>query len=279
MNKNNRRVFHLKIAVVGVLFSIAFASKIAAQSDVIEPFNLEDHESLLMKFFDSDSISDNEEVLWTPLTFSDLLSSNVSSDGFVHTALDTIMYFDVSGVKKAVALFETLAYQNGAIADCQSCGAQISAAVFEDAGDGKYQVTKFFKHFTTQGSYGLNGESGLIQFGQEEWCLSLQMAWMGEGIYGEYITFYNLESFEKVFNFTTHEDNMGVFEAGSDRSYAFDESLHFLPGVETESGWWDFDIVQRGTKKDPDVERAVPANEVIRYEFDWDTSTYLKSCK
>ncbi len=187
------------------------------------------------------------------------------------------MYFSIDEVSKAVVLFETLPYEGGSVVDCHECGAQVSAAVFDKIGAGRWQVVKFVKHFATQGSYGLNGESGLVQFGEQQWCLRLQMSWEGQGIYGEYVTFYKLEDFDKMFHFTLHEDNMGVFEDGSERSYAFDKSIHFIPTVETASGWWDFDMVTQGTRKDDDIDRAVPANEVIRYHFDWETDNYIKS--
>lgn len=250
-----------------------------AQTQVMEPFDLNDRESLLLRFFDADSIAENGEALWEPVTFSDVVSSNISSDGFVHTALDTIMYFSINGVNKAVVLFETLPYEKGAVVDCHACGAQVSAAVLDETGKDSWQVVKFAKHFTTQGSFGLNGESDLVQFGEEQWCLRLQMSWEGQGIYGEYVTFYNLDDFQKMFNYTLHEDNMGAFEEGSLRAYAFDKSIHFIPNVETESGWWDFDMVMQGTQKVDDVDRAVPANEVVRYQFDWETSTYIKLCQ
>jgi hypothetical protein len=267
-----------KSLFLAIIF-LGFSCYAMAQTQSMEPFDLEDHESLLIRFFDSDSISSAGEVLWEPLVFSDQVSSNVSSDGFVHTAFDTIMYFNINGVNKAVLLFETLPYEGGSVVDCHACGAQVSAAVLDDIGGGKWQVVKFSKHFTTQGSFGLNGESDLVQFGDNQWCLRLQMSWEGQGIYGEYVTFYDLDDFERMFNFTLHEDNMGAFEEGSERAYSFDKAIHFIPNVETESGWWDFDMVMQGTQKDDDVDRAVPANEVIRYQFDWGTDTYVKSCR
>jgi hypothetical protein len=250
-----------------------------AQTQVMQPFDLNDRETLLIRFFDADSISETGEVLWEPLTFSDLASSNVSSDGLVHTALDTIMYFNCNGLNKALVLFETLPYENGQVVDCHACGAQVSAAILDETGQNSWQVVKFVKHFTTQGSYGLNGESDLVQFGDNQWCLRLQMSWEGQGIYGEYVTFYNVDDFQKMFNFTLHEDNIGAFDEGSERAYAYDKTIHFIRTVETESGWWDFDMVMQGTQKVDDVDRAVPANEVVRYQFDWETSTYLKMCR
>lgn len=266
-----------KSVFTGLVF-LCFLRGAGAQTQLMEPFDLEDHASLLLRFFDSDSISDAGEALWEPLTFSDKMSSNISSDGFVHTALDTIIHYQSNGVSKALVLFETLPYEGGALMDCHACGAQVSAAVLDETGKGSWQVVKFAKHFTTQGSFGLNGESDLVQFGESQWCLRLQMSWEGQGLYGEYVTFYDLEAFEKVFNFTLHEDNMGAFEDGSERAYAFDKSIHFIPSVETESGWWDFDMVMQGTQKVDDVDRAVPANEVIRFQYDWETDTYVKYC-
>lgn len=250
-----------------------------AQPGDMAPFDLEDPEYLLIRLFDSDSVSYAGEVLWAPQTFSDLLSSNVSSDGLVHTALDTILYIEGNGINMALALFETLPYEGAYVIDCHACGAQVSAALFDDIGEGRWKVIKFAKHFTTQGSFGMNGESGLQQVGDNTWCLRLQMSWMGQGIYGEYVTFFELENFNKVFNFTLHEDNMSAFEGNSDHGYAYDKSIHFIPNVATESGWWDFDMVTQGTQQDETVDRAVPANEVTRYYYDWETGTYLKWCR
>ena len=272
--------FHLfKNSFVLPAFLMGFSILGMAQTQIIETFDLADRESLLQRFFDADSISETGEALWAPLTFSDQMSSNISSDGFIHTGLDTIMYCNINGFNRAVLLFETLPYERGAVVDCQACGAQVSAAVLEETGNGSWQALKFFKHFTTQGSFGLNAESDLVQFGESQWCLRLQMSWEGQGIYGEYVTYYDLDDFEKKFNFTLHEDNMGAFEDASERAYAFDKSIHFIPSVQTETGWWDFDMVMQGTQKVDDIDRAVPANEVIRYQFDWETNTYVKSCK
>lgn len=266
-----------KWLVSGLLLP-ALSQFAAAQTQLMESFDLDDHAALLMRFFDADTVSETGEALWEPLAFSDKLSSNISSDGYVHTSLDTIIYYQSGEVKKALVLFETLPYERGALMDCHACGAQVSAAVLDETGKGSWQVVRFAKHFTTQGSFGLNGESDLVQFGESQWCLRLQMSWEGQGIYGEYVTFYDLENFEKVFNFTLHEDNMGAFEDGSERAYAFDKAIHFIPSVETESGWWDFDMVMQGTQKVEDVDRAVPANEVMRFQFDWETGTYVKFC-
>lgn len=264
-----------------ILLTVFFLSCLCRQGfSQNQTFDLLDRESLLIWLFDSDSINNANEVLWKPVSFSDIVNSNVSDDGFVHTMLDTILYYTVMGSSHAVAVFETFHYVNGQINTCEECGAQLSAALFDDAGDQRWQIVKFQKHFTTLGTYGMNGEVGITQFGHEEWCLQLGYHWAGQGLYGEYVSFFSLGDFQRKFQFTVHEDNTAKFEfPDPERTYSFDRSMHFIPTVETVSGWWDFDLVTRGTEKDDDIDRAVPANYVTRYEYDWDSDSYVKSCK
>jgi hypothetical protein len=279
MKKHRSNMKGLRIKLSLALGGLLLVVSSTAQSEISLSFDLNDRESLLIGFFDSDSINNNEEVLWLPLTFADQISANISDDGLVHTALDTILFFNSFSVNRALVLFETLHYKNGNVSDCQACGVQLSAAIFQEVEGAGWEVLKFMKHFTTQGSYGLNGESGLIQMGDDHWGLKLQMSWTGQGIYGEYVTFYDLENFEKLFTYTAHEDNIGAVEDYAADAYSFDKAIHFIPTVETESGWWDFDMVTQGTQKMEEIERAVPANSVQRYHYNWDSSNYAKSCE
>lgn len=261
--------------VAGLLFIVH--QKSVAQD---QTFDLLDREDVLIRLFDSDSLTDADEVLWKPASFSDQLNSNISDDGYVHTILDTVLYYNVMGSSRAAAIFQTFNYVKGQINACEECGAQLSVALFEDAGERRWQIVKFKKHFTTLGTYGMNGEVGLTQFGNVQWCLRLEYHWAGQGMYGEYVSFYNLDDFQRKFQFTVHEDNSAEFDyPDPERTYGFDRSMHFVPTVETDSGWWDFDLVTRGTEKDGDVDRAIPANYVTRYEYDWDSESYVKACK
>ena len=249
-----------------------------AQVETSKTFDLEDQNDLLTRLFDADSITADGEALWEPITFADELSANVSDDDWMHTRLDTLLFYTAYNVERAVAVFETLHYNRGEVSDCQSCGAQISVAIFEKMADGKWNIERFSKQFTTLGTYGYGGSVGLAQFGENQWCLSLEMTWQGQGVYAEYLSFLNLEDLEKVFNLVIHEDNTGVLGEESDRAYSFDKALHLLPTVETVFGWWEFDLVTQGTEPDNDVERAVPANTVVRYAFNWEIGTYMKVC-
>lgn len=257
----------------------AFSAMLApAQIEISKSFDLEDPATLLSRLFDADTFTNNNEALWEPLTYADELSANLSDDGWMHTRLDTLLFYTTYEIERAVAVFETLHYERGEISDCHSCGAQISVAIFDKTADGKWNIERFEKHLTTLGGAGYGGEIGLAQFGENQTCLSLEMSWMGQGVYAEYLTFLNLEDLEKVFNLVIHEDNMGVLGEDSERAYAFDKAIHLLPTIETVTGWWEFDLVTQGTQPDDDVARAVPANTVERFAFNWETGTYMKIC-
>jgi len=245
----------------------------------IREFDLENTEEMLLLLFDADSIADNGEALWVPMSFADELSAHISDDDWVHTRFDTLLYYESYGVERAVAVFETLRYQNGAVNDCDFCGAQISIAIFERNMNGRWEIERFNKHFTTLGVDGFGAEAGLARFGENQWCLTLGTTWAGQGLYGEYLTLLNLEDLNKVFNLVVHEDNLGALGNEPERTFAFDKALHLLPGIETDSGWWEFDLVTQGTQLDNDVDRAVPANIVERYAYNWETGTYMKVCR
>jgi len=241
-------------------------------------FDLTDQKSLLSRLFDADTIAANGEALWEPLTFADELSANLSEDGWMHTRLDTILFFSSFEVERAVAVFETLHYQQGKINDCSDCGAQISVAILVKTESGNWHLERFSKHRTSLGGDGLGGVVGLAQFGENQWCLSLEMSWTSQGVYAEYLTFLNLDDLEKVFNLVIHEDNLGILGLEAERTYAYDRAIHLLPSIETVTGWWEFDLVTQGTEPDLDIDRAIPANTVARFAYNWETGTYMKVC-
>jgi hypothetical protein len=260
----------MKRTVLTTVFAF-FAFFLTAQ----QGFNLDDTETLLEEFFDADTLNEYGEALWEPLTLADELNARLSDDGWVHTRLDTILYYAAYDIPKAVAVFETVSYEQGRMED----GAQISFAIFDKNLEGSWRIERFAKHQITLASSFYGGFVGLAQFGENQWCLSLEMTWNGQGVYAEYMSFLNLEDLQKVFNLTIHEDNMGVLGENTERAYSFDKAIHLLPTVETVTGWWEFDLVTQGTQPDNDVERAVPANSVERYAFDWETGTYMKVCR
>jgi hypothetical protein len=261
-----------------ILFALLVRVKVAiAQAGAIPTFNLNEETALLSRLFDSKLFSANGEVMWRPVNFADEVDANYSDDGYLYTAIDTVMYYTAFTISRAVVVFETLHYEKGEVSDCHSCGADISIAIFDTALDGKWQISQFKKHCASLGSYGENGHISLIQFGEQQWCLSMKMEWTGQGIYGEYLSFIDLESLEKVFNYTAHEDNNAALET-PDRTYSFEKSIHFISNQETKSGWWDFELVARGTKPGEQSEQTVPANKVERFSFDWETNTYMRVC-
>jgi hypothetical protein len=264
------------ILLIGFLWS---GWALRGQTAFPQTFDLNDQNGLLCTLFDSRLLDANGDVLWKPLTFADAVRANLSDDGYFHTALDTALFYSAFGIRRAVAVFATYHYEKGEVSDCAACGVQLSVAIFDEAPDGLWHLERFAKHFNTLGGVGENGTVGLLQLGENQWCLTLEMGWVGQGVYGEYVSILNLEDLEKVFYYVIHEDNAGALGEDSDRTYSFEKTLHPLRGVETPTGWWEFDLVTRGTEPDEDVERAVPANAVQRYVFDWETGTYMKFCQ
>lgn len=265
------------ILFTGFLF---FSSAAFSQADALQTFDLQDTQNLLAILFDSHFFDSNGDVLWKPVNFADAVEANLSDDGYLHTNLDTVLYFETYGIHHAVVVLATFHYEKGEASNCHACGAQLSIAVFDEASiSGRWQVRQFAKHLTTLGSFGANGTVGLLQFGENQWTISFEMGWMGQGIYSEYIEFRNVDDLEKVFNYVVHEDNSGVWGDLNERTYSFDKTSHFLTNNETKSGWWDFDLVTRGTRAgEEDEGKSVPDNMVEHYVFDWDTNTYMRAC-
>jgi len=262
-----------------LLTALFFASQtLSAQVERLETFDLTDGQKLLSRLFDSDKFDTLGEVLWKPRNFADAVSANFSDDGYQHTALDTVLYFSSFGGKRAVAVFATRHYEKGEVTDCHACGADISAAIFHETVSGRWQVEQFAKHFTALGSFGETGEASLTQFGNDEWCLRLDMEWMGQGVYSEYASFWDLEDLNRVFSYVVHEDNSGAVGDDPMRGYFYDKTIHFKGNEDTDSAWWDFDLVTRGTMYDGEDEKSAPANRVVHYTFDPETNSYTQVC-
>ncbi|MCC7245518.1 MAG: hypothetical protein IT269_07560 [Saprospiraceae bacterium] len=262
------------------IFCLSLSGLLHAQQFIIPDFDLDQPDTLLSVFFDSRQFAPTGHVLWQPANFEENISMDRSADGWVHTRIDTILYYSTFGIKRAVVVFETLEFDaENHVLDCHACDAKLSVAVFTASEGGRWQVDRFQKHFTSLGSDGQNGELDLTRFGPETWCLTMRMDWYSQGVYGEYVSFYDLDNLQKVFNFVEHEDNSGAFGDVPERNYALDKSIHFLTNVDSPSGWWEFDLVARGTQPDDDILRAVPANLVERYAYNWETNTYMKVCR
>lgn len=270
--------FMLKYPLLPIIL-LSFLADLPAQNSAPLFFDLGDKAALLSTLFDSDFIEPNGEVLWEPLTFADRLMVSTSDDSLFHTRLDTILYFSSFGIQQAVAVFATYNYQKKKLNACQACGAQLSFATFDETVTGQWQIERFAKHLMALGSLGENGETELLQFGENQWCLQLKMGWMGQGIYSEHVSFVNLDDFSTIFTFVSHEDNSGVLHLPAERAYSFDRSIHFLnQEPERATAWWEFDLVSRGTNLSETEELTVPANYVKRYRYDWETRSYTRAC-
>jgi hypothetical protein len=242
-------------------------------------FDLNQPMQLLATLFDAKQLRQEGEALWKPSNYAERLDSRVSDDGFYHTRLDTLLYFKKGGIERAVAVFSTLRYDKGAISDCHGCGAAVSAATLVRTTRGDWYVETFSKHFTSLGSFGESGTAGLFQFGPEMWCLSLSMDWWSQGVFSAATSFYGVEDLQRVYHFIEHQDNAGDEPVPEIQQYSYDKSIHFLSALETNTGWWDIEIVTRGSELDPDLQRSVTANRVERFSLDLETGAYMRVCR
>jgi hypothetical protein len=265
--------------IISPIVAIFFVSSLSAQVAAPLLFDMQNSDQLLTTLFDSETVNARSEVLWEPVSFSDRLAVSVSDDGFFHTRLDTVLYFSTFGINQAVAVFATYHYQRNSINECQACGVQLSLATFDETVVGQWQIERFVKHQLSWGAMGKLDDVELLQFGENQWGLQLSMGWIMQGIYSEHVTFIDLDDFSTIFSYSAHEDNEGVSGLPADRAYSFDRSIHFLnQEQEKTSGWWDFDLVSRGTRLSEVEEVAVPANYVQRYTYNWETGGYMKTC-
>jgi hypothetical protein len=147
-------------------------------------------QSLYPALFKAEAL--NEWCLWKP-TPAAKDSSNVSTDGFCHTRLDTILNYVDSGKNKAVMIFGTYVFDKNGLADCHACAPMVSIAVAHWTDNGNWQVLKFIKNFGKHGSYGQQPQYGIAHFGRNFFLLE-NWSYMSQGDESSWKIFWHLPS-------------------------------------------------------------------------------------
>lgn len=264
--------------IVPMLFLLCIANALTAQIADRLVFSLDKPTDLLATLFDAKQMLQSGEAVWTPAHYAERLDARVSDDGYFHTFLDTVLYFKKEGIERAIAVFSTVRFAKGQPEACAGCDALMSAALLVQTTRGDWYVEQFARHFTTCSQPDGTALSGIKQFGPQEWCLSLTTDQLQGDVFRTVTGYYNLETLERVFYVREHEDNDVEEHLPEEKMYQFDKSIHFLTALETHTGWWDFEIVTRGSMLDPDLKRSVTANKVERYTFDPETGAYMRIC-
>lgn len=150
-----------------------------------------------------------EWCIWKP-TPAEKDSSNVSTDGFFHTRLDTILNYSDSGINKAVIIFGTYKFDKNGLADCHACAPMVSIAVAQWNGVSNWQVLKFIKNFGEHGSWGGQPTYRIAKFGGN--CFLVEdWGYTSQGETSSWKRFWHLSSLVESLQIGG-EDDSGLIE-------------------------------------------------------------------
>ncbi|MCX6244680.1 MAG: hypothetical protein NTU98_08245 [Bacteroidetes bacterium] len=130
--------------------------------------------------------------LWKP-TPAEEDSSNVSSDGFCHTRLDTILNYSDSGVNKAVIIFGTCRFDENGMVDCHACAPIVSVAVAQQNSDHYWRIQRFIKNFGEHGSWGQQPRYRITKFGGNYFLVE-DWGYTNQGVTESWNIFWHLPS-------------------------------------------------------------------------------------
>ncbi|HXP50559.1 MAG TPA: hypothetical protein VN922_11425 [Bacteroidia bacterium] len=221
-------------------------------------FDKIDKAEIFKRLFDNPVIDSNNEALWTP-NYYERRNLPVSYDKKVHTGIDTIMYFtDKDKAKNAVVLFGTYHYcSKGQMDGAHSEGAPIGIALFSQNKDGKWELYKFERGFTTLGLYGgadpkWRGNFSLMEIGDKWTCLCLSQENCSNGGYQSHTEWlYSIEQYMiGGFPNTTLLNNILTFDNYYDNTGSYDRKKQDLKTkmniVKKKGTYYSIDLVTTG---------------------------------
>lgn len=168
--------------------------------------------------FDSVTYNAQKEAIWKP-NYTEKINMPVSDDGFCHTEMDTIQYYNSGEIKHAIIIFATYEYVKGERSSCHACAPKLSIASFSKEMEGHWQIAQFRKDFVSFGAWGKRlGHLGIEKLGEDFYCLKVQSAIDGnQGYESGVTTFYSLnwyEQFNEAFSYVYYDSNEGAIEVG-----------------------------------------------------------------
>jgi len=151
----------------------------------------------------------NGWCLWKPSP-AEKDSSNISTDGFFHTRLDTILNYADSGKNTAVIIFGTYKFDKNGMADCHACAPIVSVAIAQWNDKGNWQVLKFIKNFGEHGSWGGQPTYRIAKFGGN--CFLVEdWGYTSQGETSSWKRFWHLSSLVESLQIGG-EDDSGLIE-------------------------------------------------------------------
>jgi hypothetical protein len=161
-----------------------------------------------------------------------MMNMPVSTDGYCHTALDTIMYFSVGGTKFATMIFATYEYLSESRDLCHACSPTLGIAIFTKYKGQNWRITGFKKNFTEFGQWGkIDGKISIINLGKDIYGLNIKSAIGGnQGYVSGYSTYYNLHyisGFHELFSYVYYDSSVSA--RGDIEGVTIEKSLKLLP--------------------------------------------------
>ena len=152
------------------------------------------------------------------------LNMQVSDDGYCYTNVDTIIKLPDAWL----VIFTTIAYDTlGLPIGVHAYGANYGCAKIVMA-NGKYNIAKFNRWFTTRGSYGNKADSiGIVKAGRD-YLLFIVSGFTNSGETIENIDYYETNSFTNVFSYASYDSDDGLYD-DSTKVEVMKRKMEFVP--------------------------------------------------
>lgn len=192
--------------------------------------SIQDTVGILQLFFSPVKAINKKIVLWKPTT-DDFFNMPISDDGLCHTQIDTII--DLHN-QNYIILMRTSAYRlNGKILDAHPSSPTYSIATVK-AQKSQFDILNFKKNLIACGSFG-NGYDTLTveKFGKDFPLLNFSSSYVGTGTEINTNTYFELNYFEKVFEYNTYYSVGDSTQSDSNYSETNQRLIH-IPGKNQE---------------------------------------------
>lgn len=246
-------------------------------------FKIKDERDILSVLFDTEDFDVNGYAVWSP-NFAERIDFPISYDGFCYTTVNKVLLYN-DEFARAVVVFGTYEITDrGEPVNGHPSAPMLSLAYFTQRGSDEWELTSFKKSFVYHGSWGEMGDVAIKQLGKQKFVLDLSWGYTNMGESVEWTTYYNIPSFDAIFNINTAHSFTG-FEENDSTAFSNKVDLIIKPSAKTY-----FDIVATtiGTKpnnvvKQDDensanvevVEPVISANNEQTYYYNEQAEVYL----
>lgn len=234
-----------------------------------------DFEHILTSLFNAIEVTKKDVLLqakWKP-NATEKLKIPVSYDGFCYTEIDTVFNFLKNDLEYTLFVFAT--YERGhdgvEIINCHACAPMLSLATFKKDNNNDWTLLSFKKTFEYHGSWGEIGAIDLVQIGKNKYALALAGGGLAQGYMMSFISYYDIDTYNNVFEITTSEDNGGA-EEDVTKTYGYEVDVEFVPSKEE---YYQIETTTRGTILSAD-RQVIKADTQQIFSYDKRKKKYIK---